>query len=89
MVFLRAPQTLFCNLMPIFLSFFWVHAQRCTVYSRETIFTQVKTLCQATVLVEQRVPGTMLEAACQPSQNGLNSSGRGNSTRGFSGLREK
>lgn len=74
-VFLRVPQTLFCNLMPIFLSFLWVHAQRCTIYSRETMFTQVKTLCQATVLMEQRAPGTMLEATCQPSRNGLNSSG--------------
>lgn len=51
-VFLRVPQTLFCNLMPIFLSFLWVYAQRCTIYSRENMFTQVKTLGQATVLME-------------------------------------
>lgn len=89
MVFLRVPQTLFCNLMPIFLSFLWVYAQRCTIYSRETMFTQVKTLGQATVLMEQRAPGTMLEATCRPSHNGFNSSGRGNSTRGYSGLGEK
>lgn len=54
--------------MPIFLSFFGVHAQRCAIHSRDHIYVSEDPL-PGDCVDEQRAPGTILEATCQTSHH--------------------